>query len=325
MYHPPPPRTQSHKRALRKRLAYTARMNDLWTAERVPGEVELAIWRSGSGPDPAILLHGITAQHRAFNTAARQISPSRALVGVDLRGRGDSGKPDSGYGLEAHASDVIRVLDHLGLEDATIVGHSMGGFVALKTALSYPERVRSVVLLDGGWPRVEAEPESMSEEDKQEATAISEGLARAFRRLDMTFENPEAYLDFWFPGSGITLADLPPDLADYYLYDLEKTEGGYTPKCSPAAAKQDSAPVSVEAPTLDALRGVGCPVAVVRASEGFFPGSRPLIPDNTLGAMQSALDIRHETRIEGANHYTLLWPEYTPLWTNILLEDGPFR
>jgi hypothetical protein len=81
----------------------------------------------------------------------------------------------------------------------------------------------------------------------------------------------------------------------------------------------------VEAPTLDALRGVGCPVAVVRASEGFFPGSRPLIPDNTLGAMQSALDIRHETRIEGANHYTLLWPEYTPLWTNILLEDGAFR
>ncbi|MDP9479169.1 MAG: alpha/beta fold hydrolase, partial [Actinomycetota bacterium] len=84
---------------------------------KVPGEVELAIWRSGTGPDPVVCLHGITAQHRAFNAAARHLGPARGLVGVDLRGRGDSGKPESGYGLEAHASDVVRVLDHLGLRD----------------------------------------------------------------------------------------------------------------------------------------------------------------------------------------------------------------
>ena len=106
----------------------------LWTAERVPGEVELAIWRSGGTAEPIVCLHGITAQHRAFNALARVLAPSRSLVGVDLRGRGDSGKPESGYGLEAHASDVARVLDHLGLRDAVICGHSMGGFVALETA-----------------------------------------------------------------------------------------------------------------------------------------------------------------------------------------------
>src|SRR3712207_9214932 len=115
----------------------------LWIAERVPGEVELAVWRAGSGPDPILCLHGITAQHRAFNALARDLASSRSLVGVDLRGRGDSAKPESGYGLETHARDVIRVLDHLGLERAVIAGHSMGGFVALKTALSSPERVRS--------------------------------------------------------------------------------------------------------------------------------------------------------------------------------------
>jgi len=168
----------------------------IWRSERVPGEVELAIWRAGDGPDPVVCLHGITAQHRAFNAAARYLAPTRGLVGVDLRGRGDSDKPDSGYGLEAHAADVVRVLDHLGLENAVLVGHSMGGFVALKAALAYPERVRALVLLDGGWPRVERSPEEMTEEEKQEAAALEEGLARAFRRLDMTFESPEAYLDF---------------------------------------------------------------------------------------------------------------------------------
>src|ERR671912_1960115 len=133
--------------------------NDVWTADRVPGEVELAIWHAGVGTEPLVCLHGITTQHRAFNALARCLAPSRSLVGVDLRGRGDSEKPGSGYGLEAHSRDVVRILDHLRLQDAVICGHSMGGFVALMTALSYPDRVRGIVLLDSGWPRVEVDPE----------------------------------------------------------------------------------------------------------------------------------------------------------------------
>jgi lipase len=295
--------------------------SNVWTAERVPGEVELAIWRSGSGEDPAICLHGITAQHRTFNAAARYLASSRSLVGVDLRGRGDSEKPESGYGLEVHARDVIRVLDHLGLEDAVIVGHSMGGFVALQTAVSFPSRVRALVLLDSGWPRVEAAPEEMSEEQKQEAGAIEEGLERAFRRLDMTFESPEDYLNFWFPNQNLRLDDLPPDLADYYLYDLAQVEGGYSPKASRAAAEEDSSSVFSDAPTLEELRGVGCPVALVRASEGFFPGADPLVSDDIRDAMAGALDLRLDTVVDGANHYTMLWPEYTRVWADKVFDS----
>jgi lipase len=294
----------------------------LWIADRVPDDVELAIWRSGSGPDPILCLHGITAQHRAFNALARHLEGSRSLVGVDLRGRGDSAKPESGYGLEAHARDVIRVLDHLGLDDAVILGHSMGGFVALKTALSHPHRVRALVLLDGGWPRVEVSPEEMSEEQKQEAAAIEEGLERAFRRLDMTFESPEDYLNFWFPDQGLTMEDLPPDLADYYLYDLEEVEVGYQPKASRAAAEEDSPSVSSTSPTAEEMRGVECPVALVRASEGFFPGSDPVISGETRDAMAEVLDVRSDTLLEGANHYTMLWPGYIPRWAGVLRDDS---
>jgi pimeloyl-ACP methyl ester carboxylesterase len=181
-----------------------------WKSERVPGAIEISLGRAGDGPDPVICLHGITAQHRAFTSAARRMGPARGLVGVDLRGRGDSGKPDSGYGLKAHAGDVVAVLDHVGLEDATIAGHSMGAFVALRTALLYPDRVRALVLLDGGWPRAVVPPqEDMTEEQQREAEAIREGLARAFSRLDMVFETPDAYLDFWFPDQNLTMADLP--------------------------------------------------------------------------------------------------------------------
>ena len=297
-----------------------------WKSERVPGEVGISISRAGDGPDPVVCLHGITAQHRAFTSAARRVGPTRGLVGVDLRGRGDSGKPDSGYGLEAHAGDVVGVLDHLGLENATIAGHSMGAFAALRTALLYPDRVRALVLLDGGWPRAEVPPqEDMTEEQQREAEAIREGLARAFSRLDMVFETPDAYLDFWFPDGNLTMADLPPDLADYYLYDLQEVEGGYNPKCLSGAAKQDSPDVTETSPTADEMRAVGCPVALVRASEGFFPGSRPLIPDATRDVMAGSLDIRSEMVLPGANHYTMLWPPYTQQWAGLLRDDGWWR
>jgi lipase len=295
----------------------------LWKQERVPGEVELAICHAGEGPDPVVCLHGITAQHRAFNAAARYLGPSLGLVGVDLRGRGDSDKPESGYSLEAHAADVVRVLDHLGLQSAVLTGHSMGAFVALKTALLFPERVRALVLLDGGWPRVESPPREMTEEEKQDASALEEGLARAFKRLDMTFESPEAYLDFWFPDQNLRMEDLPPDLADYYLYDLGEIENGYNPKASRVAAEEDSPSVSSTSPTAEEMRGVACPVALVRASQGFFPGSDPLISDETRDVMAESLDIRTEILLEGANHYTMLWPEYTRIWAPRVF-DPPF-
>jgi lipase len=295
----------------------------LWKQERVPGEVELAICHAGEGPDPVVCLHGITAQHRAFNAAARYLGPSLGLVGVDLRGRGDSDKPESGYSLEAHAADVVRVLDHLGLQSAVLTGHSMGAFVALKTALLFPERVRALVLLDGGWPRVESPPREMTEEEKQDASALEEGLARAFKRLDMTFESPEAYLDFWFPDQNLRMEDLPPDLADYYLYDLGEIENGYNPKASRVAAEEDSPSVSSTSPTAEEMRGVACPVALVRASQGFFPGSDPLISDETRDVMAESLDIRTEILLEGANHYTMLWPEYTRIWAPQVF-DPPF-
>jgi pimeloyl-ACP methyl ester carboxylesterase len=293
-----------------------------WKGERVPGEAGISVNRAGDGPDPVVCLHGITAQHRAFTTAARLVGPARGLVGVDLRGRGDSDKPDSGYGLEAHAADLIRVLDHLGLRNATIAGHSMGAFVALRAALTYPDRVRALVLLDGGWPRTEIpSQEDMTEEQKREAEAIREGLARAFSRLDMVFETPDDYLGFWFPDQDLTMADLPPDLADYYRYDLQEVDCGYNPKCLSGAAKQDSPDVTETSPTADEMRAVRCPVALVRAAEGFFPGSRPLIPDATRDVMAEALDVRSEMALTGANHYTMMWPPHTQRWAHLLGSD----
>jgi pimeloyl-ACP methyl ester carboxylesterase len=270
----------------------------------VPGDVRLAFGRVGEGPEPILALHGITAQHRAFNATARHLRHPDGIVALDLRGRGNSSKPPTGnYGLAAHARDVIRTLDYLKIEEVTLAGHSMGAFVALHTALLYPGRVKALALLDGGWPRSEEEP------DEEEAAAIEEGLQRAYRRLDMVFETPDDYLDFWFPDQNLTLDDLPPDLADYYLYDLDRVEGGYTPKAYREAAEEDAASVSSESLTATGLEGIGCPVALVRAEQGFFPDSRPLITGEARDALANVLDLRLEIFLQGANHYSMMFGE----------------
>ncbi len=292
----------------------------LWKKGKVPGEVRLAFGRVGEGPNPILALHGITAQHRAFNAVARDLERPGGMVALDLRGRGDSEKPPAGnYGLGAHVGDVVRTLDQLGVGRGVLVGHSMGAFVALKTALLYPDRVAALVLLDGGWPRPEEEP------DEAEAAAIEEGLNRAFRRLDTVFETPEDYLEFWFPGQNLAYGDQPPDLADYYRYDLEKVEGGYRPKALTAAAREDSESVSSASPTLGEMRDVACPVALARAAEGFFPGSAPLISDEIRDAMAGALDLRGEVLVDGATHYTMLFQPHTRRWIHLLNDDSWWR
>ncbi|MGB3635902.1 MAG: alpha/beta hydrolase [Rubrobacteraceae bacterium] len=285
-------------------------METSWTPERISGEVELAIWRTGTGNEPLICIHGITAQHRAFNALVQHLGEEYELIGVDLRGRGDSGKPESGYGLEAHAADVIRVLDHLDLQSAVLVGHSMGGFVGLQAALSYPDRVRALVLLDGGWPRQETSEEELTDEQREKLEEARQGLQRAYSRLDMVFESPDDYLNFWFPDQGLTMEDLPPELADYYRYDLGEVEGGYQPKASLDAVGEDSPQISSSAPTAEQMEGVKCSVALIRPTEGFLPDSSPLITDAARVQMDEALDLRSDTILEGANHYTMLWGEY---------------
>jgi lipase len=273
----------------------------LWNTGSVPGDVRLAFGRTGEGPKPIVALHGITAQHRIFNAMARHLEHSDGMVGLDLRGRGDSEKPPSGYGLDAHAQDVIRALDYLGIDRGVFVGHSLGAFIGLEVALQYPDRIQALVLLDGGWPRPE---ETSGLDDADEA--IQEGLERAFSRLDMVFETLEDYLDFWFPDQNLTFEDLPDDLADYYLYDLERVDGGYSPKASRKAAEEDAAWTFSKGPTAADLKGVGCPVALVRPGEGFFAGSEPLISDETRDVMAEVLDLRLERLLNGANHYTML-------------------
>lgn len=113
--------------------------------------VPIAYTVLGTGA-PVVLLHGFTETAASWQEAGyvdRFLRAGWQMVLIDCRGHGGSGKPHNAaaYGGDKRASDVIAVLNALGIHTADLVGYSMGGLIALATALRFPERVRRMVVI----------------------------------------------------------------------------------------------------------------------------------------------------------------------------------
>ncbi len=117
--------------------------------------VQIQYRDDGVGP-PVVLLHGLTGSYQRHWEATGVIEALEKagyrVIAMDCRGHGKSGKPhDSNqYGMEM-VRDVVRLLDHLGIERAHVVGYSMGGAIANQLLVSYPDRLLTVSLLGAGW------------------------------------------------------------------------------------------------------------------------------------------------------------------------------
>jgi len=111
--------------------------------------VELAFGYWPGRSAPVVALHGLTASHLNFIGIAERLAGRCALFALDLRGRGDSDKPEAPYGMSQHARDVAAAMHAMGLEPSIVVGHSMGAFVATALAAQEPGLVSGLVLIDG--------------------------------------------------------------------------------------------------------------------------------------------------------------------------------
>lgn len=102
--------------------------------------------RDGDGV-PLVFIHGWTANRHRWDHQLAHFSPKRRVIRLDLRGHGES----SGAGvrtIEELARDVLALLDHLKVERFVLVGHSMGGMISQTIALSHPERVERMALVN---------------------------------------------------------------------------------------------------------------------------------------------------------------------------------
>jgi pimeloyl-ACP methyl ester carboxylesterase len=104
---------------------------------------------TGSGP-PVVLIHGMLNSSSHWQAVARRLASEYTVIAPDLIGHGDSAAPRGDYSLGAHAASIRDLLAAIGVEQATIVGHSLGGGVAMQFFYQFPQRVERLVLISSG-------------------------------------------------------------------------------------------------------------------------------------------------------------------------------
>ncbi len=120
---------------------------------------------TGSGP-AVLLIHGMMNTSRHWRAVAEQLAATHTVIAPDLIGHGGSAGPMGDFSLGAHAAGIRDLLAGLGIDRATVVGHSLGGGVAMQFFYQFPERVERLALVSSGglgrdvsWPlRVAAAP-----------------------------------------------------------------------------------------------------------------------------------------------------------------------
>ncbi|NNJ48687.1 MAG: alpha/beta hydrolase [Acidimicrobiia bacterium] len=230
----------------------------------------------GNGPT-LLLAHGLTANAHSFEGLVAALDGSMRVIAVDLRGRGLSDKPASGYSLEDHARDLLGLLDELGLYEVVVAGHSYGGALAYVLAAEYPERITACIAIDAP-----AAPDP----------GILDQIQPVLDRLEVTFPSMEAYLEHvqsmpWFDGKWNDQLDV------FYRTDVQQLpDGSVRSRARPAAIRQSiTGLLDVDLAAL--VASIAVPTLLIRAIEPLLPGAPLLFPkEEAESALESLRDGR---------------------------------
>ncbi|MDG3009099.1 alpha/beta fold hydrolase [Rhodococcus sp. D2-41] len=107
-------------------------------------------YRIGGDGEPLLFIHGMVGSSRAWRYVMPRLADRHLVLAPDLPGHGSSGKPRGDYSLGAFAAALRDMLDRLGIERVTVVGHSLGGGVAMQLAYQHPELCERLVLISSG-------------------------------------------------------------------------------------------------------------------------------------------------------------------------------
>jgi pimeloyl-ACP methyl ester carboxylesterase len=147
------------------------------------------------GGKPILFLHGWPDSWFSFSRVLSLLPKNLSTVAVDQRGFGDSDRPESGYAIRDLADDAVALLDTLGIERATLVGHSYGSFVARQVALARPERVDALVLIGTGFSTSNPVMRELQDSLRGLPDPITESFARAFQQSTVYHPVPADFFD----------------------------------------------------------------------------------------------------------------------------------
>ena len=255
-------------------------------------ELNLAEWE---GKEPAVLcVHGLTANCRCWDGMADALSTRHRVLGVDLRGRGLSDAPKSGYSLEQHCRDLQRIMQSLNLKPVILMGHSLGAAIALAFGATYPDSVRAIVLVDGG-----------GKLDEEHMESVLKGIAPSLERLGHAFASTQDYLQsmkqstHFQPWNEVCEA--------YFRHELTQGEQGVRCRIQTEHIQEEIKNLR-QVDISGYYSRIACPVLILRATQGLLGGEQGLLlPRSALDRMLSEIPNADSVDLEGMDHYSILF------------------
>jgi len=225
---------------------------------------------------PVVLVHGVGARLENWEAVASHLEKNFFVVSFDLRGHGQSGKPHEIYTIENFAADLYNLLDNLKIKECFLAGHSLGGMIAQKFTLSFPERVSHLAILSSSCGRTDEEKKAVA----ARVATIANGIGGTHFR---------ASVDRWFTPDFI---ENNPELIDAYAARNSQND----PVCYASAYK-----VLAETDLIDEIGKIKKPtlIATGEFDRGSSPSMAKAMHEKIIGSQMIIIPkLRHSILIE---------------------------
>jgi len=251
----------------------------------------------GAAP-PLVLLHGLSANAHSFSgLIGAGLSPSFRVIAPDLRGRGQTDKPATGYTMADHARDVLALLDALGLDHVVLGGHSFGAYLAIYIAARHPERVEKLIVIDAA---ITLNPR------------VGELLKPSLDRLTRVSPSIDAYLAD--ARSAPHLAGYwDADIEQYFRAEIQENADGTAQSATSAMAIGQALQGVASEPWLQWVGAVRQPTLLLNATGAYGPAGTPALvePEYAQQTAAAFADVRY-VQVPG-NHMTMVFGAAAPV------------
>ena len=249
----------------------------------------------GEQGQPIVAVHGLTANAFCFQAIADDLARDHQLYAYDLRGRGDSDKPEHGYSVPIHAADLEKIIDALGLERPVLIGHSLGALISLYFAAHSPEKLSKLVLIDAGaplpWERPEDQPAWLTASISRLGTMVPSFEEYTQRLKAAPFLGPS-----WNP-----YLDL------YFEHDVRRNnDGSVASKCYREGVLEEGSRYW-EARSEEQWAHVQVPTLLLRAGKGMFSENDQLLPEASAEMARREIKNCRFVNFPNLNHYTIIF------------------
>jgi pimeloyl-ACP methyl ester carboxylesterase len=253
--------------------------------------IQLVVWE-GSGKT-VLCVHGLTANCRCWDLIASTLTPNHRIIAMDLRGRGHSDSPSSGYSVEDHCGDILSLIEDMNLDHLVLMGHSLGAFISLLFAAQHPKGVDGLILVDGGG--------KLSEDQMAKVFA---GIKPSLDRLGQIFPSFESYVTplkqapFLQPWNSY--------LETYFCYEVEEVEGGFRSRVDPLHIAEEAANLKKVDPGQFYAKLLS-PTLILRATKGMLAEDDLVLPKEVAERMVHEIPRAMQVDLEDTNHYSVIF------------------